>query len=120
MVSEELSLNDALAMVDDIFDKYSVPVDKDIILCRRERKRYMKPDENRNFNEKGFTSTSIYEFAKEEEYGDEISYILIPKGTPILYLEGITSSPEDYEVLIPPNINLSHIEDLTSKKKVWI
>ena len=79
----------------------------------------MKPDENENYNNKGFTSTSIYEFAKEDEYGDEISYILIPKGTPILYLEGITSSPKDYEVLFPPNINLSHIEDLSSKKKVW-
>ena len=120
IVSEELSLNDALVMVDDIFDKYSVPVDKDIIICRRERERYMKSDKNGKYNDMGFTSASIYEFAKEDEYGDEISYILIPKGTPILYLEGITSSPEDYEVLLPPNINLSHIEDLTSNKKVWI
>ncbi len=120
MISEELSLSEALAMVDDIFDKYSVPVDKDIILCRRERNRYMSPNENGNYNDRGFTSTSIYEFAKEDEYGDEISYILIPKGTPVLYLEGVTSSPEDYEVLFPPNINLSHVEDLSSKKKVWV
>ena len=119
MISERLSLSDALVIIDDIFDKYSVPVDKDIIICRREKSRHMKPDENENYNNKGFTSTSIYEFAKEDEYGDEISYILIPKGTPILYLEGITSSPKDYEVLFPPNINLSHIEDLSSKKKVW-
>jgi hypothetical protein len=111
---------DALAIVSDIFDKYSVTVDRDIILCRRERNRYMKPDENGNYSDQGFTSSSIYEFAKEDEYGDEISYILIPKGTPILYLEGITSSPEDYEVLFPPNINWSHVEDLSSKEKMWL
>lgn len=120
VLSEELSLSDALIMVDNIFDKYSVTVDKDIILCRRERKRHMKPDKKGNYTDQGFTSTSIYEFAKEDEYGDEISYILIPKGTPILYLEGITSSSEDYEVLFPPNTNYSHVEDLSSKKKVWI
>lgn len=119
VISGELSLSDALTIVEDIFDKYSVPVDKDIILCRRERKRYTLPDKNGNYTDKGFTSTSIYESAKEEEYGDEISYILIPKGTPILYLEGLTSSKEDFEVLFPPNINLVHVEDLGSKKKVW-
>ncbi len=120
IISDELSLSDALARVDDIFDKYSVIVDRDIIVCRRERQRHMKPDENGNYDDHGFTSTSIYEFAKEDEYGDEISYILIPEGTPILYLEGITSSPEDYEVLLPPNIHLDHVDDLSSKKKVWV
>ena len=107
-------------MVDDIFEKYSVPTDRDIIVCRREKTRHMKPDENGNYNDSGFTSSSIYEFAKEDEYGNELSYILIPKGTPILYLEGITSSPEDYEVLFPPNSHWSHVEDMESKKKVWI
>ena len=103
-----------------IFDKYSVTVDKDIVLCRRERERHLTPDENGNYDDSGFTSTSIYEFAKEDEYGDELSYILIPEGTSILYLEGITTSSEDYEVLFPPNIHLNYIEDLSIDKKVWM
>lgn len=120
IVSEELYFADALAMVDDIFDKYSVPIDRDIIVCRREINRYMEPDENGNYDDQGFTSASIYEFAKEEEYGDEINYILIPEGTPILYLEGITSSKGDYEVLFRPGIHFNHVNDLSNMKKVWI
>lgn len=62
---------------------------------------------------------SIYEYTKVDEYGDELNYILIPKGTKVLYVEGITSSPEDYETLFLPNIYLDKVEDLSSKKKVW-
>ena len=72
-----------------------------------------------SYDDKGFTSMSIHEFTKPEEYGDELNYILIPKGTKILYVEGITSSPRDYETLFLPNIHLDWVEDLSSKKKVW-
>ncbi len=120
VITDELSFSDALVISGYIFDKYSVTVDKDIVLCRRERERHLTPDENGNYDDSGFTSTSIYEFAKEDEYGDELSYILIPEGTSILYLEGITTSSEDYEVLFPPNIHLNYIEDLSIDKKVWM
>ena len=62
---------------------------------------------------------SIHEFTKPEEYGDELNYILTPEGTKILYVEGVTSSPRDYETLFLPEIYLNHFEDLNSKKKVW-
>ena len=88
-----MSFGDALTIYERIFTKYSKSLNEDIILCRREKKRHMVPDANGEYNLKGFTSTSIYEFAKEDDYGNELSYILIPKGTNVLYLEGMTSSP---------------------------
>ena len=117
--NEKLSFDDALEISEYIFQKYSKTLDKDIILCRREKERFMGDEGATEYDDEGFTSTSIHEFAKADKYGDEINYILIPEGTPILYLEGISTSPEDYEVLFPPGLHLDHVEDIDSKKKVW-
>ena len=114
-----LSFDDAVDISEYIFEKYSKTLDEDIILCRREKTRFMGDKGVTEYDDEGFTSTSIYEFAKADKYGDEINYILIPEGTPILYLEGISTSPEDYEVLFPPGLHLDHVEDVGSKKKVW-
>ena len=114
-----MSFDDALEISEYIFEKYSKTLDEDIILCRREIERFMGLDGATEYDDEGFTSTSIHEFAKADKYGDEINYILIPEGTPILYLEGISTSPEDYEVLFPPGLHLDHVEDIGSKKKVW-
>ena len=114
-----LSFDDAVDISEYIFEKYSKTLDEDIILCRREIERFMGDEGATEYSDEGFTSTSIYEFAKADKYGDEINYILIPEGTPILYLEGISTSPEDYEVLFPPGLHLDHVEDVGSKKKVW-
>ncbi|WP_304093183.1 phage minor head protein [Methanobrevibacter ruminantium] len=114
-----LSFEDALNIYEGIFKKYSKKLDEDIILCRRENNRHMGRDGKKVYDDKAFTSTSIYEFAKEDEYGNNINYILVPKGERILYIEGITSAPEDYEVLFKPGIHLDWIEDLGSNKKVW-
>ena len=64
-------------------------------------------------------STSIYEYAKKDTYGEEINYIKIPKGTKVLYLEGISLTKKDYEVLWPPNTKLELVEDIGEQRKVW-
>lgn len=116
----ELSFNRALEIKESIFEKYSKTLEEDIIVCRREVNRFMGSEGALEYGDKGCTSTSIYEYAKEEIYGDEINYILIPKGTRILYVEELTMEPEDYEVLFPPGIHLDLVENVGSKKKIWI
>ena len=116
-IIEGLSFDEALNIYDEIFEKYSKTLEEDIIICRREKKRHMGPEGESYYDNEGFTSTSIYEYV--EIYGDEINYILIPKGTKILYLEELTMVPEDYEILFPPRVHLSHIEDLDPHRKVW-
>ena len=91
-----------------------------LIVCRREVDRFIGRKGKTKHDDKGCTSTSIYEYAKEEIYGDEINYILIPEGTKVLYVEGLTREPRDYEVLFPPGIHLDLVENVGSKKKIWI
>lgn len=77
----------------------------------------MGRDDPNKYHDDGFTSTSIYEYV--EKYGDEINYILIPAGTKIIYLEEITKVPRDFEILFAPGIDLTRVEDLSPRKKVW-
>ncbi|SFL66705.1 ADP-ribosyltransferase exoenzyme [Methanobrevibacter olleyae] len=114
-----LLFDDSLNLIDTIFSKHGKTLKKDIIVCRRERERFMGRNGKTTYEDKGFTSMSICEYTKVDEYGDELNYILIPKGTKLLYVEEITSSPEDYETLFLPNIHLDKVEDLGNKKKVW-
>lgn len=93
------------------------------MLCRREENRYFNEKEddygNKTYSDSALMSTSIGEYTKREDYGEELNYIITPKGTPILYLEGITLTPKDFEVLWPTDTKLDFIEDLGKHKKVW-
>lgn len=114
---QELTFKKALEIYEDIFEKYSKTLEEDIIVCRREDERFMGRDDPNKYHDDGFTSTSIYEYV--EKYGDEINYILIPAGTKIIYLEEITKVPRDFEILFAPGIDLTRVEDLSPRKKVW-
>ena len=41
LVSEELDFNNALTIAGSIFNKYCKTLEEDIILCRREKERFM-------------------------------------------------------------------------------
>lgn len=107
----------------DIVWKYAIPLEKDVMLCRREENRYFNEEEddygNKTYSDSALMSTSIGEYTKREDYGEELNYIKITEGTPILYLEGITLTPKDFEVLWPADTKLDFIEDLGKHKKVW-
>lgn len=117
----ELSFDEALKIKESVFNNHAKTLKEDIIVCRREKTEYMGRDERPNdHDDKGFASTSIYGYTKEEIYGDYINYILIPEGTEILYVEGLTMEPRDFEVLFPPGIHLNLVEKVGNKKKIWI
>ena len=119
-LQHDLSFDRALEINELVFKEYSRELEESIILCRRENVRFMGSNGETIYTDEGFTSTSIYEYAKKEIYGNELNYILVPSGTKIIYLEGITTTSEDYEVLFAPGIKLQHVEDLTKNKKVWV
>lgn len=119
IIDYELSFERALKIKESVFKNYAKTLEKDIIVCRREIDRFMGVNGATKYNDKGCTSTSIHEYAKEKIYGDELNYILIPKGTKVLYVEELTRKPEDYEILFPPGIHLDLVEDVGSKKKIW-
>lgn len=114
-----LSFDRALEIKEEFLEQYGKPLEEDIILCRRENNRYMGRNGETVYQDKALLSTSIYEYAKKDTYGEEINYIKIPKGTKILYLEDISLTKKDYEVLWPPNTRLELVEDIGEQRKVW-
>ena len=64
-------------------------------------------------------STAIGKDIKSDVYGNEINYILVSEDTKILYVEGITATNHDYEVILPPNSNLKHLRDEGEHIKIW-
>ncbi|SEL22766.1 hypothetical protein SAMN05216439_0209 [Methanobrevibacter gottschalkii] len=117
IIDSELLFDRALQIKESVFKKYAKPLKKDIIFCQCEVNRFMEDKGATEYIDKECTSTSIYEYAKEDIYGDEVNYILILKGTKVLYVEGLTREPEDYEIMLPPEIHLDFVEDIGSKKK---
>lgn len=118
-VEEGCSFDEAWELKDSLVDECGVPLEKDTIFCRRENHRYMGRNGEETYTDGGFTSTTIYEYAKEYKYGYDVNYILVPAGTKILYLEGTTLTENDYEVLFPPNTTFNHLKDLGLHKKIW-
>lgn len=118
-IKEGCSFDEALEFRDSLVEECGVPLEEDIILCRRENHRYMGRNGEETYTDGGFTSTSIYEYAKEYKYGYDVNYILVPAGTKVLYLEGTTLTKNDFEVLFPPNATFKHVMDLGLHKKMW-
>ena len=72
------------------------------------------------YHSDSFFSTSISKNVKPDEYGDYLEYIVIPKGTKILYIEGVTSEPLEYEILFNKNVNLKRINRVSEYVTHWI
>lgn len=100
----------ALNISDFIFDK-GIILKEDLVVVRRQKnpmKNYAKGD---IYHSDSFLATSISENVKPNTYGKYINYIVIPKGTKIFYLEGITETTEEFEVVINKNCDLKLIEE---------
>ncbi|WP_409200972.1 ADP-ribosyltransferase [Methanobrevibacter sp. DSM 116169] len=113
-----ISFDDALT-IDNLFTKGKV-LEKNIIVVRRETEPALfKYSKKRIYESKGFLSTSISENVKKEEYGPFLNYIFVPKGTKILYLEKITSTTDEFEVLFNIGTKLKFICKENEFKYFW-
>ena len=108
----------ALELAEIVFNK-GKPLEEPIVLVRRERRRHMTEDDDGTYSDSGIISTAIGKDIKSDVYGEEINYILVSDGTKILYVEGITATNDDFEVMLPPNSRLTHLRDEGDHVKVW-
>ena len=114
-----MSFDKALNISNSIFDK-GIILKEDLVVVRRQ-KSPMKNYANRNiYHSDSFLATSISENVKPNEYGKYINYIVLPKGTKIFYLEGITATTDEFEVLVDKNSNLKLIEEKSEFITHWI
>lgn len=67
-----------------------------------------------------YFSTSISQNVKPQEYGNYLNLIVIPKGTKIFYIEGITVTPNEFEILFDKNVELNLIEKKSDFLTHWV
>lgn len=115
----DISFERALELSKSVFKKGKI-LNEPIVIVRRERTRHMKVEDGEStYSDKGILSTAIGKNIKEKIYGNQINYIIIPEGKRILYVEGITATNEDYEIILPPDSVFIPIRDMSDHEKVW-
>ena len=115
----KMSFDDALKVSETIFEKGKI-LDEDLVLIRRQSSPLSKYSENGIYHSDAFLSTSISQNVKPEEYGDYIHKLVIPKGTKILYIEGLSSTKEEYEVLFNIGTELKFHNQENKYVSSWI
>jgi hypothetical protein len=114
---EYIPFDDFLEVGKSIFDKGMV-LDEDLLVFRRQSEPLSTYSSNGIYHSDSFLSTSISKNVKSEEYGEYLEYILIPKGTKILYIE-VTGTKFEYEILFDKGLNLKKIGQKNDKITCW-
>ena len=111
-----ISFDEALDASKNIFN-YAKVLEEDLVVVRRQDKSMLiYADEDIYYND-AFLSTSIS--GELYDYGDYVSYIRIPKGKKILFIEGVTLEENEFEVLLPPDIELCLVDEVSDKLLKW-
>ena len=92
-------------------------LEDDLVVVRRQKDPMTDYASNGVYINDGFLSTSIS--GDIPKYGGYKNFIRIPKGEKILYIECVTSAEFEYEVLLPPGVKLSIIEEINPKLIKW-
>ncbi|MBE6505629.1 MAG: hypothetical protein E7Z73_07825 [Methanobrevibacter millerae] len=113
-----MSFDKSLKILNDIFEKGKV-LEEDLVVVRRQKEPMSNRAEDGIYHSDACLSTSLSENVKPEEYGDYVNYIVISKGTKILYIEGVTYTRWEYEVLLDKNIDLQLIKEESEYLAHW-
>lgn len=112
-----LTFDEALNASKNLYDSYANVLEEDLVVVRRQDKSMLKYVDGDIYHNDAFLSTSIS--GEIYDYGDYVNYIRIPKGTKILYIEGVTLEEREYELLLPPDIDLHLVEAVSEKLLKW-
>lgn len=113
-----ISFNKAIKASKSVFKKGKI-LEESLVVVRRQKKPMTKYAEGNKYHSDSFLSTSISENVKPEEYGGYIHYIVIPKGIKIMYIEGITETPLEFEILFDKNVDLRLIREKSEFITHW-
>ena len=113
-----LSFDKSLKIMNTIFKK-GKPLKDDLVVVRRQKTPMTNYAKNGVYHLDSCLSTSISKNVNPNEYGDYVNFIVIPKGTKILYIEGVTSTPNEYEILLDKNCDLKFIQNKSKFETHW-
>ncbi|SFL65786.1 ADP-ribosyltransferase exoenzyme [Methanobrevibacter olleyae] len=116
---EYMPLNEYLKISETIFEKGKV-LDEDLVLVRRQSRPLSDYANEGIYHSDAFLSTSISMNVKPELYGPYINLIVVPKGTKIFYIEKITSTKTEYEVLFNKGSDLKFLNQENKYISSWI
>ena len=117
--SDYISFDQALKISKTI-SKRGLVLDEDIVVVRRQSTPLLDFSKFDIYHSDSLLSTSISKNVKPELYGKYLAYIVIPKGTRIFYIEGISSSSEEFEILFSINKNLKFLKQESDKISHWV
>ncbi|WP_409200263.1 ADP-ribosyltransferase [Methanobrevibacter sp. DSM 116169] len=104
-----VSFDEALKLRKNIFKK-AITLEKDLIVIRKEKtSALIKYSQKGIYVSDTLLSVSISKNLDENKYGKNVNYILLPKGTKILYIEKISSTKEEFEILLECGTKLRKI-----------
>ena len=84
-------------------------LNEDLVVVRRQSSPLLDYSHFGIYHSDSLLSTSISENVKPEIYGEYLSYMVIPKGTKIFYIEGITDTMGDLEILFKRGKNFKFV-----------
>lgn len=113
-----MSFNEARNISNSIFDKGTI-LKEDLVVVRRQKTPLKDHANGDIYHSDSFLATTISENVKPDEYGKYINYIVIPKGTKILYIEEITTTIDEFEVLLDKNCDLKLIGEKSELISYW-
>lgn len=111
-----ISFDEAIEASRTVFN-FAKVLEKDLVVVRRQDKSMLIYADDGIYYNDAFMSTSIS--GEIYKYGDYVNLIRIPKGTKILYIEGVTLEENEYEVLLPPDIELHLVDEISEKLLKW-
>lgn len=112
-----MSFNQALNISNSIFNK-GIRLEEDLVVVRRQETPMTNYADGDVYHSNSFLATSIS--GNLYGYGNHINFIVIPKGTKILYLEEITETVDEFELLLDKNIDLRLIKEESDLIKHWV
>lgn len=115
---EYITFSRALTVSNSVFKK-GKPLKESIVVVRRQKGPMSKYADEDIYTSDSFLSTSISENVKPEEYGEYKNYIVIPEGTKILYIEGVTLTEGEFEVLMDKGTKLQMIGEKSELLTHW-
>lgn len=102
-----------------IFDKGRV-LKEDLVVVRRQSSSLLNYANDGVYISDSYLSTSISKCVNPKKYGDYINLIVIPKGTKILYIEGISTAKGEYEILFRIDTKLELVDIINEFNINWI
>ena len=113
-----MSFDDTLKISESVFKKGKI-LEEDLVVVRRQKIPMTKYAKDNIYHSDSFLPTTISENVKPYLYGNYINYIVVPKGTKILYIENVTLTNDEYEVLFNINTELKLIEEKSEFITFW-